>query len=682
MLITNASQLPNLKDAKSLAFDLETTDPDLKTLGPGVRRDGKVLGIAMGTDDRQAWYVSLGHETHITGNVCPEKAWDWVSDCFTQKPDRPVLGASLDYDLDYALENGCPMPGVVRDVLHGARLLEMQAWYPNLDYALREHLGQDMGKTGDDLWVWIATHRGKGKPTRKDQIGHLAMAPAEMVAEYAEGDVRLLADLMNVLEVKLKERSAWDWFLVECQLLPYLLRMRRRGVRVDVEKAGRLQSEFGDEYRKLYNDLGHDVYGDEWKGLNDAGKKNLLNENTAASLEPVYAKQGITVPRTETGAPSVTKPWLEEQEDPTSKAILKLRALSKISGTFVESYILKHQVNGRIHPTIKQLFPRTLRTSSENPNGQNIPSRDEILAPMIRGLFLPEEGEDWGRHDYDQQEYRLLVNYAVGQGAQEARDAYNNDPSTNFHKLVHSWLPQVPAYKTVKNANFAKTYRSGKAVFAKTLGVPRSEGDEIFALYDQQLPFVKATGELAEKIAKQRGFTKTLLCDFRMYFDRWAIDDWDFRNAHRDEKDGEPRKTAMGKLLFASWKTPEELREAVAGALPDEDWGRLRVGKADTYKALNRVIQPSGAQMIKKAMTTISDKILGPALLMIHDELDFSIPRTLEGRQAFAEVARVMTEADGGKMKVPLTIGTEVGPNWGNLTEIPDLDKWVNEMKG
>lgn len=676
MLVSSMSKLPNLKAAKQIGLDLETYDPDLMTLGPGVRRTGYTVGIALSVPEGKTWYLPIGHENGK--NLPADKVWKWLNEQIISKPDRPMLGANINYDLDYCLENGMSIPGTIRDVLIAGRLLDMQGKFPSLDEMLALHL--DEHKTGDELWTWLAMHRQTGTPTRKSQIGYLREAPPDIVAEYAEGDVRSLHKLLEVQEVKLKERSAYEWFLVESDLLPYILRMRRRGIRVDVAAAERLQTEFGKEYTELLDKFGGEAYPEIWTKLSGVEKTDLLNTNSAMRLEPVYKKKGIKLPRTAGGAPSITKPWLEGQTDLFSGLILRLRALSKVTGTFVDSYILKHQINGRIHPELNQLFPRTIRMSSRNPNEQNIPKRDGVLAPLIRGLFLPEEGEDWGRLDYDQQEYRLMVHFSVGEGSQAARDMYNENPDTNFHKMIHEWFPQIESYNTIKNGNFLKVYRGGKAKWAQTLGVEREEGDRLFKLYDVTFPFVAKTGAVAETVARDRGYVKLLLKDMRMYFDHWAIDDWDIRNA-----DPSCKELAM---TFVDRMDAVKKGKEIIERLVDE--GKMvhkepKIRKADLYKALNKAIQPSGAQLIKQSMVLLSksgaDAILGPALVSVHDELGLSVPRSKEGAEAFREVAELMIQAGSEEMSVPIKVGADFGPDWGHLKPIEDLAQWRKKKK-
>ena len=68
-----------------------------------------------------------------------------------------------------------------------------------------------------------------------------------------------------------------------------------------------------------------------------------------------------------------------------------------------------------------------------------MPAHDEELAPLIRGVFLPEEGETWAKCDISQQEFRFIVHYAARhklRGAEQAVERYRTDPDTDFHTFV------------------------------------------------------------------------------------------------------------------------------------------------------------------------------------------------------------------------------------------------------
>ena len=94
----------------------------------------------------------------------------------------------------------------------------------------------------------------------------------------------------------------------------------------------------------------------------------------------------------------------------------------------------------------------------------------------------------------------------------------------DFHQFVADIFSR-PRDSTIKNTNFSKVYRAGKAKFSATLGVDREEGDKWYADYDEKLPFVAATARKAEELAKKRGYVQLMLEDARIHFDRYGIDD-------------------------------------------------------------------------------------------------------------------------------------------------------------
>ena len=156
-------------------------------------------------------------------------------------------------------------------------------------------------------------------------------------------------------------------------------------------------------------------------------------------------------------------------------------------------------MNGRIHAEIHPHRSddggtRSLRFSYSNPPLQQMPSRDEELAPLIRGVFLPEEGEVWAKPDVSQQEFRFIVHYAVKHGlrkAKEAAERYRTDPDTDFHQLVADWtgLERTSA----KNINFAKAFGAGVRKFAAMIGKPE---DEARAIYDRTTASFRSSGSL------------------------------------------------------------------------------------------------------------------------------------------------------------------------------------------
>ena len=182
---------------------------------------------------------------------------------------------------------------------------------------------------------------------------------------------------------------------------------------------------------------------------------------------------------------------------------------------FLEGHILNHIVNGRIHAEIHPFRSddggtRSLRFSYSNPPLQQMPSRDKELGPLIRGVFLPEEGEVWAKPDVSQQEFRFLVHYAVQHdlpGAKEAAEVYRNNPDADFHAMVAEMTGLDR--DTAKAINFAKIYGAGVQKLAEMIGKPVAEAQAIVAQYDRKLPFVsKPLRASAQEMAARIGYTE------------------------------------------------------------------------------------------------------------------------------------------------------------------------------
>ncbi|QGH72171.1 MAG: DNA polymerase [Caudovirales sp. ctOwN3] len=271
---------------------------------------------------------------------------------------------------------------------------------------------------------------------------------------------------------------------------------------------------------------------------------------------------------------------------------------------------------------------------NSNPNLQNIPARDEEIGPLVRSLFLPDEGEIVSAQDWSQIEFRLLTHYGVGKGAELARSMYRENPDMDFHTLA-SEITGVPR-KQAKGISFGLIYGMSRNKLAAELGLSSQEAEQIFGLYHEKLPFVRETYNLAAKRASARGYVKTLL-GRRARFNMW-----------------EPAK-------FGHGEEPIMDRE-----LAVSNWGQVQ--RAYSYKALNRVLQGSAADILKMAMVRMVEEgvtgILGVPLMTVHDELVWSVPNTKEGLEAIDEAGRIMCSFD---LKIPLAIDDERGENWGSV---------------
>lgn len=617
---------PNLAGAAMIGLDTETKDLDLLEKGPGVRRDGHLIGISVAVPEGDSWYFPMRHEICPEQNMDPAKVLAWARSELCRE-GQPKVGANLTYDLDYLAEEGVHVKGPFYDVQIAEPLIDENRYSYALDDLSQRHLG--ITKVKDQLSEWVLKAYGN-----KNYRAELWRCPPSLVGPYAAGDAIQPIQIWQKQQELIARDGLEEVLQIETDLIPMMLAMRRHGVRIDMAR------------RQLLDDeLTQAILLGEEKLKHLAGFQP--NINAGADLKRMFDKLGVRYPYTPPskrfpeGQPSFVKEWLEGLEHPAGKAITEIRTLMKYRDTFVRGY-LDLQINGRIHCMFHQVKTDNNGTvsgrfSSSDPNLQNIPARDEYWGPLIRSMFLPEEDCDWVKHDWSQIEYRFLAHFGVGHNAEVVRQRYNREPDTDFHHMVMDMtgLPRKPA----KTINFGLVYGMGKFELARRMGMTVDQAEtEIFLPYHTEVPFVRDTYERAQTRAQTRGFMRTIL-GRRARFDLWE----------------EGRR---------NW-------DAAASALPYDlakaKWGQ-GIKRAFTHKALNRLLQGSAGDLMKKAMATMWRSgvynVLPVMHLTVHDEADHSRPRTKEAREATNEIKRIMESVI--KIKVPVVADEEVGTNWGN----------------
>lgn len=625
------TEYPRLDQAKTLIIDVETYDPDLKSKGPGVRRDGYIVGIAVATEDK-SWYFPMQHDHPYKydpncHNLPRDKVLKWAKRELC-RPGIPKIGANLLYDLDYLWHEGVEVPGPYYDVLIAEPLIDENQYVFSLESCAQKYLGE--GKKSERLYEWLAAAYG-GKPTRAQQAKNIWRAPPEMVGEYALGDVELPREILHAQRDVIGREGLERVFDIESRLTPMMLGMRRRGVPVDVAGAKKMGDELESEAAQIRVKL-------EALGINHGSGQTIAEYCRSNKIEHAY---------TADGNPSFTSDWLVDHPDPTLRDIHTIRELDKLKGTFIEGTILGNEVSGRIHCQFNQLKGDEYGTvsgrfSSSNPNLQNIPVRTE-LGSRIRTLFLPEDGELWYSDDWSQIEFRMLVHYAFQEfgrhdptsAAALIRQGYIDDPTTDFHQFVAE-LARIDR-KPAKNINFGLVYGMGEPTMARNLGRPLEDVKPIFNQYHQRLPFVKDIYDLANKKAKDRRWIQTYL-GRRRRWNRFESVDWEVAKVTK------PMTEEAAKQLYKN---------------------KYRV--ANSNKALNALLQGSAADIMKIAMVDIWDSgicdVLGAPLSTVHDELNWSVAQTKEAQQAHEEARRIMETCV--KLNLPLLCDSGSGANWG-----------------
>jgi DNA polymerase I-like protein with 3'-5' exonuclease and polymerase domains len=603
---------PDLKGYKYIAIDLETRDPDLKSRGSGaIIGNGEIVGIAVAVDGWSGYYP-IAHQGG--GNLEKAKVMDWIKSVCAA--DNVKLFHNAMYDVCWLRAAGVKINGHIVDTMVMSSLIDEN----RLSYTLNSISYEYLGEVKDEKALNEAAQSWGIDP--KSEMYKL---PAMYVGNYAEKDAQLTLELFKVLSREMQKQSLQNIFDIETQLFPCLTDMKFKGVRVDVEKAKLLKQTLTKQEQEIL-----------LKVKQETGIEPQIW--AARSIATIFEKLRLPYERTEKSlAPSFTKNFLQEHKHPIVQMIAKAREINKAHTTFIDT-ILKFTHKGRIHADINPIRSDqggtvTGRFSYANPNLQQIPARNKELGPMIRSLFLPEVDHKWGCFDYSQQEPRLVVHYAAttepicfDESVTKIVDEFKNN-SVDFHKTVADMagISRTQA----KTINLGLFYGMGKAKLQAELGLnTKAEAEKLFNQYHDNVPFVKELMNKTSQFAQTSGSIGTLL-GRRCRFNKW-----------------EPATFGM--------HTPMTFEEA------ERTYGRGRIRRAMTYKALNKLIQGSAADMTKKAMLDLYNEGIIPHI-QIHDELDISV---IDDNHA-KKIVEIMENAV--TLAIPNKVDYESGETWGDI---------------
>lgn len=634
------SDLPSWKGLKRVCLDVETYDPNLFETGPSVRTGGHLCGIAVGLDygegKERGMYLPFAHQEG--DNLPKENVMRYIKDQCNFF-DGEIVGANLSYDLDWLWWEDVLMPNVkgFRDVLIAEPLIDENKYSYNLD-----GVGAAWCGVKKDKKMMEEAARAYGWNGKKRSLGEwIHILPARYVGFYGETDATLPLQVLRRQEEEIDRqeiRKVWD---LESDLLPALIRMKHRGVKVNERRLIEIEN-LCLERRLQAAKIMTDASGVR-VGPDDALQKEVLAK--------CFRATGIDIDVED----SMDKVFIaNNKENPAVAALGELRKWDTLRKLSIEP-VKQHLVNGRIHCHFNQLAmekeggngktkgARYGRLSCEHVNMQQQPARDEEIGPMWRSIYEPEEGALWAACDYSQQEPRGLVHWAetmqrlhkkgvagLGEypmtGADTMGDKYRGDPNADNHQMMAD-LAGV-SRKAAKTLFLGLCYGMGQEKLCNDLGlatkiitirrgpnkgakrvVAGQEAEQILSRFYRKLPFLRDMENLLKERANQNGFIRTLSgrkCRF-------------------------PRQ-------FGS---------------PNFDW---------TQKALNRLIQGSAADQTKMAVVA-ADKEGIPLQLQVHDEIDLSVGTEAEAH-ALAKIMENCIE-----LTVPSKVDVEIGKNWGDSME-------------
>ena len=600
-------ELKDLREYKEIAIDLETNDPDLKSLGSGnVINKGHIAGVAVAVEGWQGYYP-IHHEQG--GNMDPKLVLKWLQDVLNQQ-DTTFIFHNAMYDVCWLRSAGLTIKGPIVDTMIAASLIDEN----RLSYQLNTLAKYYAGESKDEK-VLIEAAKEYGLNAKAD----MWRLPPMFVGQYAEQDAKSTLKLWQRLKIEMHNQELMDIFNLETRLFPCLVDMRFKGVKVDLEKAQNIKQNLIKREESLIKKI-----------------KNLTGVDVeimaARSIAKAFDKLKLPYDRTaKSNEPSFTKNFLQNHPHELPQAIAEARELNKAHTTFIDS-ITKHEHKGRIHADINQIRSDqggtvTGRFSMSNPNLQQIPARHPELGPLIRSIFIPEDKHVWGSFDYSQQEPRILVHYAKLQnlsGVDEIVDAYNAGDA-DFHQVVAD-MAGIER-KQAKTINLGLMYGMGKNKLMAELGLMKESAEKLIKQYHTKAPFVKQLMDNVSRRANDRGKIRTLL-GRACHFDLW-----------------QPVQFGVFKPLPLE-RARKEYDEPLK--------------RAFTYKALNKLIQGSAADMTKKSMVCLYENGIIPHI-QIHDEVDISVESDVHAE----EIIKIMEAAV--ELAVPNKVDYEKGANWGEI---------------
>ena len=700
MILTRLADLPDWSNYDRIGLDTETCDPTLKKLGPSVRRGGFMVGISFATPDGQSFYLPIRHEA--SGNYeNPENVLEYLRHQ-AKHFSGDIVGTNLPYDLDYLAEDGVVFkPRFFRDIsVSGPLLIEPEMikaddpenpgrtfWTEKVQLMNLNAQAQRLemaGKDETELNEWA-------KSVKLNPKADMWKAPPARVEKYACVDAELPLAIMEQHEKEIDAQGLRRVFDLESKLLPVLLKMRRRGVRVDLSKLGTIEARATTfetlAMREVSRISGVELTGDDI--------------NTSAALAMALKADGEKVPKTKkgthktTGKPtggkdSVTSPWLRGLGTPLAAAILQAKKWNKIRTTFCESiknHAIEHSPdNVRIHCTFNQLRQEQDdgemggaqfgRLSSSNPNLQQQPARDPIIGPLWRSIYLPDEGGRWACLDFSSQEPRMITHYAelmanspqtrfesrirwdqaTRNSARAAADACRTDPNWDNHSMMASFI--------FGDEYSADDYRAG---CKKAKGL-RDQSKTIF-------------------LGKCYGMGGGKLCRGLDLPTRWMVRDTRKRGWHVVPADSDAAREIGGRPFEMAGVEGQKILDKFAAGVPyvaaltklvqaaaeQEGFIRTISGRKrrfprnpstgdieDAHKALNGLVQGSAGDQTKLAMV-MADEAGIEMQLQVHDELDL----TIYSDDTAKELEHIMVTAE--RLNVPSRTDIEVGPTWGEI---------------
>ncbi|MBG0859389.1 MAG: DNA polymerase I [Bacteroidales bacterium] len=588
ILITDIKELKELirlaGTQKEICFDTETT-----SINP---LESEIVALAL------SWEKGSGYLVHFPGSREETLKLLEIIRQVMENPDILKIGQNLKFDIQVLANYGIEVRGPLFDTMIAHYLLEPDMRH-NMNYLSEVYLSYSP--------IHIESLIGEKGQSQKN----MRAVPAELIRDYAVEDADVTLQLKNYFEPMIRKEGLSDLASeIEMPLIRVLADMERNGVMLNPDDLKGYAAELREDIIRLEKEI-YALAGTEFnisspKQLGDILFLKLKIDDKARITK---TKQFVTseeiLQRLTTRHPVVGK-------------VLEYRGLRKLLSTYVEALPqLISSKTGRIHTSYNQAVAATGRLSSNNPNLQNIPVKDE-RGREIRKAFVPADGHIFFSADYSQIELRLMAHLS-GDRSMIADFLSGNDiHASTASKIFGVDIKDVTREmrSRAKTANFGIIYGISSFGLSERLTIGRKEAKELIDGYFSSYPGVKAYMEESIRKAREKGYVTT------MFGRRRYVRDIHSRN-------------------------------------------QVVRGNAER-NAINAPLQGSAADIIKIAMVKIHNRLKAgkyrsKMILQVHDELIFEVP---DGELEKIKEMVLDEMSNAAKLVVPLKVDWGTGRNW------------------
>ncbi|MGE0710228.1 MAG: DNA polymerase I [Planctomycetota bacterium] len=592
--------IARLREAGEFVFDLETTSLD--------PNQAEIVGMAFAFQANEAHYLAASERMGSSAFELFAVQLDFSAHLERLRPllEDPAVkkgGQNIKYDVAVLRRHGVVVRGIAFDTLLESYVLDPSAQSHGLDALALRYLGYKKIATSDVL--------GPGKRR------NMRDTPDQEIFPYASEDADITLRLHRLFQRRLAEEPALERLYreVELPLLPVLMAMEERGVKVDTKSL----RETGTVLRARLRELEEEAFSLAGERFN-LGSPKQVGELLFERLR-LHEQAGVRVKRTLGGARSVDHEVLEALAEVHAlpRTILAHRSLDKLLGTYVDTLPqLVNPTTGRVHTSFNQAVTATGRLSSSDPNLQNIPIRSQD-GRQIRAAFVAgEPGWQLLSADYSQVELRVLAHLSGDEALCQAFHDGLDVHQATAARVFDLPLDQVSSAQRgrAKAINFGIVYGMGSARLARDTGLSQDEAKAFIASYFAKYPKIKDYLDGCVEHARRHGWVETIL----------------------------GRRRPLGAIRAAR---------------------RMERQNAERM-ALNTPIQGSAADIIKVAMLAVDRRLRfegleARMLLQVHDELLFEAPQA----ELPALEAIVREEMEGAAdLRVPLKVDVGRGRSW------------------